>query len=216
MRKNTGHYWPPNASPYLYTWPLPLQQSRLELLSWKELGDARPLSPYCSDHLWKKTSLVSETLNTGTVVGVQNRTNGFFKVCDPMGVFHRNRDDYREFGAWQMWSDQPWCNHPGRSITEHGRMLTCQAQFGTRSLTNLICVALLIASWESLFIREKKQDREILIQEISLGLILTTSSCSPHNQSIISQPLLLCKAALHSGFWDYKTPRMNVKKTSQS
>lgn len=59
-----------------------------------------------------------------------------------------------------MWSDQPWCNHPGRSITEHGGMFACQVQLRTRLLAKLICVALLIASQQSLFSGEKKQKRE--------------------------------------------------------
>lgn len=36
----------------------------------------------------------------------------------------------------------------------------------------------------------------MLIQEISVGLILTTSPRPPRNQPIISQPLLPCEAAL--------------------
>lgn len=57
-------------------------------------------------------------------------------------------------------------------------------------------------STKSLQWGEKTKEREILIQEISLGLILTTSSCPPYNQPILSQPPLLCKAALHPGLWD--------------
>ena len=82
-------------------------------------------------------------------------------------------DYYRDFAAWQMWSDQPWCDHPGRSITEHGGTFARRAQFGTRLFANLIRVALLIASQESLFIREKKQDREkFLYKKYLWGLFL--------------------------------------------
>lgn len=159
MRKNTGHL----SASQCFSIPLhlatasPAEQVGITFLE----RAGRCMSPFCIPQRppLKENKPHSETLNTGTVIDVQNHMNGFFKVCNPMGVLPRNRDYNRDFAAWQVWSEQPWYSHRGRSVTEHRGMFACQAQFGTRLLANLICVALLIASQESLFIREKKKKK---------------------------------------------------------
>lgn len=138
-KKKTERCLSPNASPYLCAWLLPLQHNWLGLLSWKDTGDTHPFCTLQWPPL-KQTRPISETLNTGTVKHVQTHMNSFFKVCNPMGVFPRNRHYDSSSAAQQMWSDWSWCIYPRRSTTKHSGTFACPAQFGTRLLANLISI----------------------------------------------------------------------------
>lgn len=125
-----------------------------------------------------------------------------------MVVFPRNRHYDSSSAAQQMWSDWSWCIYPGRSTTKHSGTFACPAQFGTRLLANLISIDPLKKASSS----GGNKKTNSYTKKISLGFILTTSSSPPSNQPMISQALLLCKAALRPGLWDYKRPCVNVKK----
>lgn len=87
--------------------------------------------------------------------------NGFFKVCE--GVLPKTRHYNTDFAAWQMWSDQLWYNHPGRSITE--QCLHVQYRLGQDDMQ-------ILSTQESLFSRDQNKTEKFLLKKYLCGSFL--------------------------------------------